>query len=406
MLVSCLTPTHNRREFWPRCISCFQSQTHPELEWVIVDNGTDPIKDLLPNDPRIKYVRLPGEKLRHGQLMNICMENSTGEIAIVWDDDDFYASNRVAKQVQPLTDPQYDICGTTTLYYYLHGTEQGFIYKNLTPQKWLAAPAWRRSIWEKNKFENLVQGADTAFMRKIPMDRWCDLADLTLLVSTIHKTNAAVKRVPSPSFPSVPWAEIERVMKTPVIEEVTMAWHNPSPPPAYKQWTIVEYALKFKTPLLVETGTCGGDTLAEVHGFFEHAYSIELSSDFYRHCQGRFIGKENIHLYQGDSALVLYKIFPLLNKPTIFWLDAHWSGDNTVRGSVDSAAQGELDAILGWGKSDIVLLVDDIRAFDGNNGYPTIESMKSQILAAHPDWVFEVRDDIARAHRRLEIKTL
>jgi hypothetical protein len=146
--------------------------------------------------------------------------------------------------------------------------------------------------------------------------------------------------------------------------------------------------------------------MAEVNEFFEHAYSVELSPDFYRHCKSRFAEKPSIHLYQGDSASVLYQIFPLLTKPTIFWLDAHWSGDNTVRGSVDSAAQGELDAILGWGKSDIVLLVDDIRAFDGNNGYPTVESMRSQILAAHPDWVFEVRDDIARAHRSLEMKTL
>jgi hypothetical protein len=95
----------------------------------------------------------------------------------------------------------------------LHGTERGFIYTNLTPQRWLAAPAWRRSIWEKNKFENLVQGADTTFMRKIPMDRWCDLNDLTLLVSTIHKTNAAVKRVPSPSFPSVSWDKIKEITK-------------------------------------------------------------------------------------------------------------------------------------------------------------------------------------------------
>ena len=213
MVVSCLTPTANRREFWPRCISCFQSQTYPDVEWIIVDNGTDPIKDLLPGDPRIRYIRLPGERLRHGQLMNICMEYSTGEVDIVWDDDDWYAPYRIAKRVEPLTDPHYDICGTTTLYYYLHGTERGFIYTNLTPQRWLAAPAWRRSIWEKNKFENLVQGADTTFMRKIPMDRWCDLNDLTLLVSTIHKTNAAVKRVPSPSFPSVSWDKIKEITK-------------------------------------------------------------------------------------------------------------------------------------------------------------------------------------------------
>lgn len=213
-LVSCLTPTYNRRDFWPKCIQCFLSQDYTNLEWVIVDNSETPIKDLLPADPRIRYVRHPGERLSHGNLMNLCMGCSTGALACVLDDDDWYAPDRVRKQVQPLIDnPAKDIVGTSRLFYYVLGTQKAFRYVNQTHQKWLAAPAWRRSAWENNKFDNLTRGADTNFMNRIPKNRWVDLEDERLIASTIHPGNASPKRLLPPSFVGVPWASVEEITK-------------------------------------------------------------------------------------------------------------------------------------------------------------------------------------------------
>ena len=213
MLVSCITPTADRREFWPRCLRCFLSQDYPSLEWVVVDNGSDPIQDLLPQDPRIRYIRLPGLRLRHGTLMNRAMESSTAPVAIVWDDDDWYAPDRVSRQAGPLGEAGIDICGTGRLYYYLHGQQKAYVYRNLTKRPWLAAPAFRRSVWEAGRFDDLPQGADTSFQRRIPPERHRDLDDLGLLVSAIHPRNAAPKRVPSPSFVEVPWEAVEEVTK-------------------------------------------------------------------------------------------------------------------------------------------------------------------------------------------------
>ncbi len=208
MLVSCLTPTADRREFWPRCLRCFLLQDYPALEWVIVDNGSDPIKDLLPPDPRIRYIRVPGPRLRHGALMNRAMESATGPVAIVLDDDDWYAPDRVSRQARPLEGAGVDICGTGRLYYYLHGQQRAFVYRNMTKRPWLAAPAFRRSLWEARRFDDLVAGADTSFQRRIPPERQRDLDDLGLLVSTVHPRNAAPKRMPSASFVAVPWGEV------------------------------------------------------------------------------------------------------------------------------------------------------------------------------------------------------
>ena len=55
--VSICTPTYNRRMFIPNLIKCFQAQTYPKelMEWIIIDDGTDPIKDLVENHPLVKY---------------------------------------------------------------------------------------------------------------------------------------------------------------------------------------------------------------------------------------------------------------------------------------------------------------------------------------------------------------
>ena len=58
-LVSVCTPTFNRRPFIPMMFEIFRQQDYPKnkLEWIIIDDGTDPIKDLIEsaNIPQIKY---------------------------------------------------------------------------------------------------------------------------------------------------------------------------------------------------------------------------------------------------------------------------------------------------------------------------------------------------------------
>mgnify|MGYP003353446121 CR=1 FL=1 len=57
--VSVCTPTFNRRPFIEIMFQCFRNQTYPKhrIEWIIVDDGTDKIKDLVEksNIPQIRY---------------------------------------------------------------------------------------------------------------------------------------------------------------------------------------------------------------------------------------------------------------------------------------------------------------------------------------------------------------
>ena len=57
--VSLCTPTLNRRPFIPYMIKCFEHQKYPKnrIEWIIIDDGTDKIEDLVKDIPQVKYFK-------------------------------------------------------------------------------------------------------------------------------------------------------------------------------------------------------------------------------------------------------------------------------------------------------------------------------------------------------------
>jgi glycosyltransferase involved in cell wall biosynthesis len=120
--VSVCTPTYNRRPFIPTMLKCFLHQDYPmdRMEWVIVDDGTDGIEDLLlaANIPQIKYVRLPA-KVPLGEKRNIMHRHAVGDILVYMDDDDYYPPERVSHAVEVLqANPQALCAGSTILFIY------------------------------------------------------------------------------------------------------------------------------------------------------------------------------------------------------------------------------------------------------------------------------------------------
>lgn len=74
------------------------------MEWVILDDGTDPIEDLIipyKSKLAIQYIRVP-EKLNVGAKRNRLHAAARGEILVTMDDDDYYPPERVAHAVTTL----------------------------------------------------------------------------------------------------------------------------------------------------------------------------------------------------------------------------------------------------------------------------------------------------------------
>jgi hypothetical protein len=175
---------------------------------------------------------------------------------------------------------------------------------------------------------------------------------------------------------------------------------RPIPPPSgIKAKIIKEYARRFSTDILIETGTYEGDMVASMRDHFSQIFSIELSHDLYQKAKLRFAKYSHICILHGDSSEILPQILSSINKPCLFWLDAHYSGGITVRGDIDTPIISELKRILSHSIKNHVILIDDAREFTGLNDYPTIENLKDFIRQECPDCVFEVADDIIRIHK-------
>ena len=81
-LVSCITPTTgDRRRFLPQAIKCFQRQTYPNLELVILCDGEDDMSDLIPrDDERIRYFYLGPRAPHHRRSNSIWLVKEPKEI--------------------------------------------------------------------------------------------------------------------------------------------------------------------------------------------------------------------------------------------------------------------------------------------------------------------------------------
>ena len=120
--VSVCTPTFNRRPFIPIMFACFKNQTYPmdRIEWIIVDDGTDKIKDLVESSgiKNIQYFELD-KKMSLGEKRNYMHKKTKGSIIVYMDDDDYYPPERIEHAVDKLQNDKTALCaGSSEMYIY------------------------------------------------------------------------------------------------------------------------------------------------------------------------------------------------------------------------------------------------------------------------------------------------
>ena len=116
--VSICTPTFNRRPFFESTIKCYLHQDYPRdlIEWIIIDDGTDKIEDLVKDVSGVKYFKYD-EKMSLGKKRNLMHEKSKGDIIVYMDDDDYYPPTRVSHAVQMLQENKKALCaGASEIY--------------------------------------------------------------------------------------------------------------------------------------------------------------------------------------------------------------------------------------------------------------------------------------------------
>ena len=174
--------------------------------------------------------------------------------------------------------------------------------------------------------------------------------------------------------------------------------HRPPAPRSVKVAVIRRFADRRMRSVFVETGTFYGDMLAALAGDFDRLYSIELHRGLGRRAARRFASDPRISIITGDSAAMLEPLLRSLARPSVLWLDGHYSGLLTARGESDTPILRELDAVFRGGTPQDVVLIDDARLFGTDAAYPTVAELERRVHAARPDWIVRVEDDIVQMH--------
>jgi len=191
--VTLCTPTFNRRPFIPIMLKCFALQTYPKdrIEWIIVDDGTDKIEDLVANIPQIRYIKF-AEKLTLGKKRNICNENAKGDILIYIDDDDYYPPERISHAVETLQKNPNALCaGSSAMFIYFKHINKMYQFGPYGPNHATAATfAFKKELLKQTSFnEKACLAEERHFLKEytIPFVQ-LDPKKTILVFSHIHNS--------------------------------------------------------------------------------------------------------------------------------------------------------------------------------------------------------------------------
>lgn len=196
-LVSICTPTFNRRPFFPYLIKCIEAQTYPKekIEWIIIDDGTDKIGDLVKELPYVKYYSYD-EKMVLGKKRNLMHEKSLGEFIVYMDDDDYYPPERISHAVETLTKNPKALCsGSSELFLYFKHLNQIYKFGPYGPNHATAGTfAFRRELLKHTSYLETAALAEEKHFLKNYSIPFVQLDPMKTILVFSHPHNTFDKR--------------------------------------------------------------------------------------------------------------------------------------------------------------------------------------------------------------------
>lgn len=193
--LSAIMPTADRRRFVPAAIAQFLAQHRDDAELVIVDDGADSIADLIPGDPRIRYYREETRRIIGDKRNRLC-QLARGEIIVHWDDDDWHAPDRLARQVAALEASGAAICGCDRVIFLAADGSEAWDYAYGGNRPWVAGGSmcYRRAYWQQHRFAHLRAGEDTQWVFAARREAVHAMGDNSFLVARVHAANTSPKQ--------------------------------------------------------------------------------------------------------------------------------------------------------------------------------------------------------------------
>jgi glycosyltransferase involved in cell wall biosynthesis len=188
---------------------CFRNQNYPksQIEWIIVDDGTDKIEDLVKTSgiEQIKYFALD-QKLTLGAKRNFMHEKTRGSIIVYMDDDDYYPPDRISHAVETLLRNPRALCaGSSEIYVYFKHVQKMMQFGPYGPNHATAGTfAFRRELLAQTKYDESATFAEEKVFLKNYTVPFVQLDPMKTILVFSHNHNTFDKRrlleSPNPQF--------------------------------------------------------------------------------------------------------------------------------------------------------------------------------------------------------------
>jgi glycosyltransferase involved in cell wall biosynthesis len=168
------------------------------MEWIIIDDGTDKIEDLIKasNIQEIKYFPIE-KKMKLGAKRNLMHEKTKGSFIVYMDDDDYYPPERVAHAVETLVkNPQALCAGSSELYIYFKHISKMYQSGPFGPTHATAGTfAFRRELLNFTRYEEeACLGEERAFLKQYTVP-FVQLDPMKTILVFSHNHNTFDKKI-------------------------------------------------------------------------------------------------------------------------------------------------------------------------------------------------------------------
>jgi hypothetical protein len=301
--VSVCTPTFNRRPFIEGIIKCFNHQDYPKdrMEWIIIDDGTDKIEDLVINHPNIKYFKYD-TKMKLGKKRNLLHEKSKGDIIVYMDDDDYYPPQRVSHAVQKLQEHPEALCaGSSEIYIYFKHIQKMYQFGPYGPNHATAGTfAFKRKLIENRYDDEACLAEEKSFLKDYTVP-FVQLDPKKVILVFSHEHNTFDKRKllesPHPQYVKESTKTVDEFIKEKELKEFYMnidsllQYYSPGKPimkpDVLEQMVKIEEARRKHAEQMAQNNGNGGQILVQQDGKDPIALNNNQIVDLMKQQQGQ-----------------------------------------------------------------------------------------------------------------------
>jgi glycosyltransferase involved in cell wall biosynthesis len=233
--ISIVTPTYNRRNTFKLAIYNFLNCNYPKekIEWIIIDDGTDKIIDMIPSGYNIRYYHFDNDekqvlyykvmskidntnnkkkkKKKHkmadihinqffnnrlpiGLKRNIGNSLSSNNYIVHMDDDDYYPMNSIRSRISMLinSNKQCVVCTTIPCFNInryvsiMNSPPHNLPFQARVSE---ATMVYMKSFWNSQKYNNFCIGSEAELFLKNRVHECKEINWNNIIVSLLHKNN-------------------------------------------------------------------------------------------------------------------------------------------------------------------------------------------------------------------------